>query len=333
MNRKNDKFWNIFNKISGRKEELKEKFNYDKCQMCNQLNTIKYNGEQYVCTNINCGIVVRDKLELNQEWRYYGSADTKNSNPNRVGNATNKLLPESSLGSVIARNYKLDFMKLQKYHKSNIMPYRERSLNKIFYKIKSKCESAGIPNIIINQAKKMYTRLNDTKISRGSNRKGLEGTCVYMACKLNGVPRSAKEIAAVFDLNISEMTRGIKKFKEIMKEFNNKNDSDVKFNLTASNPNDYIDRFCSNLRISEENKKICKYINNKAIQLNIVSDNTPASIAAGSIFMISMIKNLNITKTNIAEACKISEVTISKCFKKLYDYRSHIIPENIFLIK
>ena len=211
------------------------------------------------------------------------------------------------------------------------MPYKERSLNKIFKTIKQKCSAAGIPTIIINQAKNMYVKLSETKISRGSNRKGLEATSVYMSCKLNKVPRSAKELASIFNISISEMTRGIKKFKEIMKQFNTKNKANVKYNLTASKPDDYIDRFCSNLKINKENKELCNFIANKSIQLNIVHDNTPASVAAGSIFLVSIIKNLNINKTDVATACKISEVTISKCYKKLYDYRSHILPENIIV--
>lgn len=337
----NDAFWNIFNKISGRKKKekqlLKPKITQIHCDYCCQFNTIEFNGENYICTNKECGKILQDKLSFEQEWRYYGNNDTKSSNPIRVGNASNKLLPESSLGTFIGNFHNLNFSKIQKFHNVyNSMPYKERSLNKIFKTIKQKCSAAGIPTIIINQAKNMYVKLSETKISRGSNRKGLEGTCVYMACKQNNVPRSAKEIANIFNITISEMTKGIKIFKNIIKEFNNNIDNKkekIVCDYKASKPLDYIDRFCSNLNIIQENRNLCEYITNKSIELNIVSDNTPASIAAGSIFMVSIIKNLNISKTDIANACKISEVTISKCFKKMYDYRSHIIPKNIVLVK
>ena len=335
MHSKNDTFWNIFNKISGRKKELIDnKYNIDKvnqntCEYCNQINTIQYNNENFIC--LSCGAVVDNKLTLSAEWRFYGASDTKSSNPSRVGNATNKLLQESSLGSVIGSYpFNIHYQKIQKYHNVyNSMPYRERSLNRIFKAIKEKCSACGIPNMIIDQAKIIYSKLSNTKISRGSNRKGLEGTCVYMACKFNNVPRSAKEISKIFKISISEMTKGIKIYKDIMKQFNSNCDREkdkVKYDLKASKPDDYIDRFCSNLNFTNEEKDLCKTISNKAVILNIVSDNTPASIAAGTIFMISIIKKMNISKTEIAEACKISEVTISKCFKKMYDYRSHIIP-------
>ena len=51
---------------------------------------------------------------------------------------------------------------------------------------------------------------------------------------------------------------------------------------------------------------------------NIISENTPPSIAAGCIFYYIKKNSLeNITKKNISDICKISEVTINKCTKKI----------------
>ena len=40
-------------------------------------------------------------------------------------------------------------------------------------------------------------------------------------------------------------------------------------------------------------------------------------MAAGCIYLYIKINNLSINKKQISEICKISEVTINKCFKKL----------------
>ena len=61
-----------------------------------------------------------------------------------------------------------------------------------------------------------YKLLDEAQISRGTNRKGLIAACIYIACKKRNVPRSAKEIAEIYDLKVNEMTRGCKKFLEIM---------------------------------------------------------------------------------------------------------------------
>ena len=48
-----------------------------------------------VCKNIVSNI------SDNAEWRYYGSNDTKSTDPTRCGMPTNILLPESSIGSTV----------------------------------------------------------------------------------------------------------------------------------------------------------------------------------------------------------------------------------------
>ena len=56
---------------------------------------------------------------------------------------------------------------------------------------------------------------------------------------------------------------------------------------------------------------------NISIDKNIISENTPPSIAAGCIFYFIKNNEISISKKDISEICKISEVTINKCTKKL----------------
>ena len=131
-----------------------------------------------VCSNIISNIVD------NPEWRYYGNTDSKSSDPTRCGMPVNTLLPESSVGSTIAYNSNTKTMnQIRKFQKWQGMPYKERSLYKVFLEIQEKCKKNNIPNIIINEAKSLYTIISKTKISRGSNRQGIIAACVYFACK------------------------------------------------------------------------------------------------------------------------------------------------------
>ena len=192
------------------------------CNNCNKTSVI-YEDGGYFCQD--CGVFKEIRLNLEQEWRYYGETDSKSTDPTRVGMPMNNLLPESSLGTMISNKGKhtFDFDKIRQYHSWNTMPYKERSLYKIYEKLQNKAISGGIPPFIIKNAQAMYKLTSETCISRGSNRKGLMAACVYFACKLEGVTRSAKEIAEIYDIKVSEMTRGIKKFLEIMNMVKKKN--------------------------------------------------------------------------------------------------------------
>ena len=64
-----------------------------------------------------------------------------------------------------------------------------------------------------------------------------------------------------------------------------------------------------------------------AIRQDICDDNTPPSIAAGAIFLVASLLKMRITKVQVHTATKISEVTISKCYKKLNLYKDKLFPK------
>ena len=90
-----------------------------------------------------------------------------------------------------------------------------------------------------------------------------------------------------------------------------------KIGYKSVNLNDFIERFSHQLKLSENDIKNIFIISNKCEELEIINDNTPPSMAAGCIYLYIKKNKLNIYKNQISEVCKISEVTINKCYKKL----------------
>ena len=78
-----------------------------------------------------------------------------------------------------------------------------------------------------------------------------------------------------------------------------------------------FDRFCNKLKIEEDDVSIIFSLCEISLKNNIISENTPPSIAAGCIFYYIKKNNIDISKKQISEICIISEVTINKCCKKL----------------
>lgn len=289
------------------------------CEYCGSDNIVLEDGN-FICKECNC---ITDRFIDNQaEWRYYGCDDNKSSDPTRCGAPVNELLPDSSLGSIISsKMYESYAMKLiRKYHMWNSMSYKERSLYNIFDNITVNAMNYGISSSIIEEAKNLYKKLSESKISRGDNRSGLIASSIYMSCKSNKVPRSAKEIAKIFNLKTTTMTKGCKKFNDIMN-----------MNLESSTAEDFIHRFSSKLNLPHEIRDICKEVIKKAEELNVISENTPPSIAAASIYLCISVCDLDITKKTVCEACELSMVTLSKCYKKLYAYRGMLLPKEIII--
>jgi len=270
-------------------------------------------GEGVVLCKI-CNNVVTNIVD-GPEWRYYGSGDSKSSNPTRCGMPTNELLPKSSMGTTISnRGGGHNMNKVRRYQKWNGIPYKERSLLKVFQDITDKCSKGGLPPIIIKESHSLYNIIANNKISRGGNRLGLIAACVYFACVDSHVGRSVNEIAEIFGIRNTILTKGCKIFKETM--YQNKNMKRINTYKTIG-IEDFIHRFCSKMGLNDEDILSIKKIATMCKETNIVCENTPPSMAAGCIYLYLKHKGITKDKKELATVCKISEVTINKCFKKI----------------
>ena len=341
------------------KKTKKIKVNYDKesiierCSNCSSIKIVELGGH-YVCQD--CGIENDLVIDCGQEWRYYGSDDTKGNDPSRCGMPTNELLPNSSIGSSVgfSNGDSRSMAKIRNMNNWYNIPYRESSLLESFNNITILCENAGINSIIIEEAKIMYKAVSEVKHSRRIKKEAMKAASVFLACELKNVSRSIKEIANIFNIKDTKvMSRSIKNFEEIWQSINNKkniesminndiqknedNEKDkdssntelsieeqimMELNNSSINDNDfeslnYLHRHCSKLKITDKVYAICKELLIYIEQNNILETHNPLSRVSSIIFYISNVLNLSINKLSITKVCNISEVTINKCYNKL----------------
>jgi len=280
------------------------------CDSCGSADLIVDEGA-HVC--MQCNTVQSRVIDSGAEWRYYGAEDSRDSDPARCGMATNMLLPKSSLGSMIgsSRGDNRDIRRIRMFQMWNSMPYWERTLYSVFDKLLNSTSNHGVPTKVIHDAKVMYKRASEKKISRGDNKEGLIASCIYYSCLINKIPRSPKEVARMFHIDPNVLTKGNARFQSL-----------IQINVDSSDPSDYIARFGSKLNLNYQDMQACKLLAGKIDELEIVSENSPTSVAAGIIFYYCTIHNIDISKKQIAIGCEVSEVTITKCFKRLEKYKS-----------
>ena len=297
-----------FNFLSGldKKEEDEKKLT-----CCDLKDNYQNDNDMVICKV--CKNVITNICD-NPEWRYYGSKDNKSSDPTRCGMPVNTLLPESSVGSSVSFSSNSNSMyQIRRMQQWSGMPYKERSVYKVFLEIQNVCNRHNIPSKIINEAKSIYKIASSTKISRGTNRAGIIASCVFFACYDCDVPRSSKEIAEMFGISSNIMTKGVKKCQEII-HMDKKNKNRIS-KTKSTKPEDFINRFCNKLNIQEKDTEKVLSICKITVENFIISENTPPSIASGCIYYFIKKTNKGITKKEISEICKISEVTINKCCK------------------
>ena len=289
--------------------------NFQKCPTCFSDDFIEDFSQGFIVCS--CGQVITNMLDYRSETKIDDDGKIDNVRCNKV---TNPLLPTSSLGTRLPYNIKGTLQKLQTW---SAMPYRERSLFRDFCKIDECCNKLNFKKNIQDDAKITYSKAKSCKytegpnvgkfiITRGKNNKGILAGSVCRACKKNQIPYNPKELAEHFGLSIKELNNGIKTTEALLKN------TDLEGKYNAINSELYIKKYCFNNNIKDEYTqqaiKIAKNIN----RLNIATEHNQFSIAATSMLIMAENNNItSLTKKKLRIMFGVSEVTISKTYKKI----------------
>lgn len=293
------------------------------CSSCQSENLVTDQNGQSTCKD--CGVVNSETYDEMPEF----INDIQGTS--RYGCPSNYFYPKSALGTKFRTK---GYSRISNLQRQGQMPYREKSLLEILTKIQKKCKGYGITQSIIDSAKILYKKVTDCKHTKGKragknrimrciNLRSMIGACVFYACKLQGEPRSPKEIADIYDLEIKNVNKGCRRFLEYI----DLEALNTEFNSSKSS--DFIERFAEKLALEDQYIKIAKDISTNIHKLDIASTHEPPSVAAGCILLVSVMYHLDITKKQISDVFKISDVTISKTYRRIHPYHNIVMNNNI----
>jgi transcription initiation factor TFIIIB Brf1 subunit/transcription initiation factor TFIIB len=147
--------------------------------------------------------------------------------------------------------------------------------------------------------------------------------CLFHACKLQKETRSPKEIADIYDLEIKHVNRGCRKFCDII-------DANTLFyQIKSSQSSDFIERFAKKLNIDKQYINIAKDVSTNIHKLDLASTHEPPSVAAGCILLVTNYYNIQLSKKQISDIFGISDVTISKTYRKIWPYHKIVLSNKI----
>ena len=187
------------------------------CPTCDDTAAVETIGADVICTR--CGTIVDTPLEHGAEYRWFSSESNGGSgtDPSRCGFPVNHLMPESSLGTLIlVKNSSPLMRRIKRYHMWNLMPYRERTLWTIFESLQVRASNVGIGAAVLDEAKELFAQLTVTAICRGQRqRDAMLAACLWEALKRHETPRMPKDIADIFNIELCNVTKGIKQFQHL----------------------------------------------------------------------------------------------------------------------
>ena len=290
------------------------------CAGC--ANELRVYEGSLVCSG--CG-AMQAMVDSSAEWRFYGD-DGSGENPARCGMPINNLLRESSLACIVLSTGKCSFemKKIQRITSWMAMPYGEKTLYDAYQQITVMASIAGISKMIIDLACHYHQTISANKTFRGNNRDSIIAASIYLACRVKECPRTAKEIAEMFNLEHASATKGCTNAMKIINEF----DHATRYSVTS--PHSFIERFCTNIGISPELTRLAEFIALQIEKHHLITENAPNAVAAGIVYFIATEFNLGLDKHLIRQVSTISEVTILRCYKKVESNKDKLIPPQVY---
>lgn len=284
------------------------------CEAC-ESQKVFYDDVRNLVICMDCG-ADQKVLLLNDDYKYY---DEQTTGVNRCSAPISNYFPKSSMGTSIVGGRGNNFLMKRLHSQHNKIPYHEKKRSDMLRFVRNQCHDK-LPQSVVDLTLKFIVEFVEGSRRRGKNSMGMVMAATWQACKERGVPRTVQEIAGIYNQQKTVLTKGNKLLTTIMRE------KGYQFNCELSKPVDYLARYCSKLGINRYMKMIIK-IFNLIKKEKLVEDNNDNSIMAASILIVARRYGLMVSRLDVSEQCKVSQVTIYKCYKKLKTRKDEIKQE------
>ena len=279
---------------------------------------VKNDGEETVCTE--CGLVVDDeRIDRGPEWRAFDAAEKDEKS--RVGAPTTKMMHDDGLSTNIGWQDKDAYgnslsgrqrRKVQRMRTWNerfrTRNSKERNLKQALGEIERMSSALGLPQNVRETASMIYRQALKDDMLPGRSIEGIATASLHAAARMERLPRSVDEIAAVSRVDEEEFKRA---YRYINRE--------LELEIQPPDPNEYLPRFASELDVDEETKLRARRLLETGKRANLHSGKSPVGLAAAAIYAAAQFTPDALTQSEVAKATDISEVTIRNRYQELLE--------------
>ena len=300
--------------IKKEKQKIEETI---KCPKCGRTHLSRdYSRGELICND--CGLVIEeDFIDHGPEWRAFDSEQREKRA--RVGAPMTYTIHDKGLsttlgwgnrdsyGKLIPTRNRAQLYRLRKWQQRlRIADGTEGNLAIALSALDRMASSMGLPQTVRETAAMIYRKAALKKLTRGRSIEGVTAAALYAACRQCNVPRTLDEIS-----NIAKIRR-----KEIGKTYRFITRK-LELKLMPTSPQDYISRFCSELKLSGDVQAKTLEILKKAASEELTSGRGPTGMAAAALYIASVLCGERRTQREVADIAGVTEVTIRNRYKEL----------------
>ncbi|WP_226008220.1 transcription initiation factor IIB [Natrinema salinisoli] len=297
-------------------QQVEETNSEKTCDECGSDALVKSDDQgELVCED--CGLIIEaTNIDRGPEWRAFNHSERNNKS--RVGAPTTQTMHDKGLttqidwkdqdayGRSLSSKKRNQMNRLRKWQERiRTKDAGERNLQFALSEIDRMASAMGVPRSVREVASVIYRRALDEDLIRGRSIEGVSTSCLYAACRQEGIPRSLEEIADVSRVERKEIGRT---YRYIAQE--------LSLEMKPVDPKEFVPRFCSELDSSEEVQAKANEIIDTTAAQGMLSGKSPTGFAAAAIYAASLLCNDKRTQKEVAAVAQVTEVTIRNRYQE-----------------
>lgn len=287
------------------------------CMGCGQSTFTKdYARGERTCSV--CGLVASDRTaDTGPEWRAF-TAEEKNARA-RVGAPATYTIADKGIstmidwrnrdasGKAIKSTTRAAMYRMRKWHiRSRLHSSQHRNLSIAMSEMHRLSSQLGIPRDVRETAALLYRKALITKLVRGRSIESVVAASIYLACRIHRIPRPLDEIVAETNVDRKKVGYAVRLVV-----------SRVNVNVPLPSAKDLIPRLSSDLMLEGRTVIKATEIINQAKERYVTIGKAPGGIAGAALYIAGILEDDRRTQREIAQASRVTEVTIRNRYKEL----------------
>ena len=284
------------------------------CPKCGGAQIIRdVDAGEEVCGR--CGLVISALVDSGAEWRAFEFSELGRS---RAGQALTPSLWDGGMSTSFnclrdgngkpLKLGEIDKMyRLKKYdNRSKINDTQARNLSIAMSELSRLTSAIHIPETARNNAAVIYRRALNKDMIRGRSIDSFVAACVYAACRLQGIPRPLKVIAAESHRPVGDVART---YRLLL--------TDLGLKMPLNESEKFIPSIAAKLRLKRTTEQHAVEILREGKTRQRLSGKDPRGLAAAALYLACILNREKRTQKEVAAAAGTTEVTLRNRVKGL----------------
>lgn len=269
---------------------------------------------ELVCED--CGLVVdEDDVDHGPEWRSYGDDPFDGE---RTGAPESFLVHDKGLSTTIdwrdTDAYGRQISADERRKMARLRRWQTRvtgdanngqNLRVATNELSRMASALDIPRTVAETAGMLYRQALDANLLIGRSIEGVATASLYVACRIEGVPRSLDDFASVAR---TDRTRIARMYRLLVRELD--------LPVAPIDPREYVARYCSALDLAADVEARATDIIDAAVEADLLAGKSPTGFAAAAVYLASQRCGDPRSQAAVGEVADVSTVTIRKHYQE-----------------